>query len=243
VTWKNGKKWAYSITYDEGFAALLDHIVPLHRRLGFPGHVALVASQVGVPRNVPGSSFDGMLVLSRDQVLLLRREGWGVSCHSLTHPEVITEQSARLEIVESRRVLEAALGFPVPVFCVNYDMRNYQISLEHAPEAGYKAILTLYDHVNRGREDLMRLGRVPLVSEFPPPFYSRFDPFRRLQQAAEAGGWVIDYCHCPMPGGPVHPVKDCSFEELEQRFAAVFRLGGTDVWLAEVNEVVAYLGA
>ena len=46
-----------------------------------------------------------------------------------------------------------------------------------------------------------------------------------------------------MPGGPVHPAKDCSLEELEQRFEAVLRLGGRDVWLAEVNEVVAYLDA
>ena len=89
----------------------------------------------------------------------------------------------------------------------------------------------------------MKLGRVPLVSEFPPPFFSRFDPFRRIQQAAQSGGWIIDYCHCPMPGGPVHPAKDCALEELEQRFAAVLQLGGRDVWLAEVNEVVAHLRA
>ena len=55
------------------------------------------------------------------------------------------------------------------------------------------------------------------------------------------GGWVIDYCHCPMPGKAVHPAKDCSLEELEQRFATVRRVGGDGVWLAEPNEVVAYL--
>jgi len=120
-------------------------------------------------------------------------------------------------------------------------MGNYPISLKYAPEAGYTAILTLFDRVNRGREDLMRLGRVPLVSEFPPPFYSAFDPYRRIQQAADCGGWIIDYCHCPMPGRPVHPVKDCSLKELEQRFEAVLRLGGDDLWLAEVNDVVRFL--
>jgi peptidoglycan/xylan/chitin deacetylase (PgdA/CDA1 family) len=241
VTWKNGKRWVYSITYDEGFAALLEHVAPLHRRLGFPGHVAMVASQVGVPRNVPGSSFEGMMTLGQDEIVGLRREGWGVSCHSLTHPEVITEEAARREIADSRRLLEDILGVSVPVFCVPYDMGNYEISARYASEAGYAAILTLYDHVNRGREDLLKLGRVPIVREFPAPFFSRFDPFRRIQQAAEMGGWIIDYCHCPMPGAPVHPAKDCSLEELERRFDAVLRLGGRDVWLAEVNEVVAFL--
>ena len=114
MKWKNGKTWVYSITYDEGFAALLDHVVPLHRRYGFPGHVAVVAGQVGAPRNVPGSSFDGMMTLGRDEIRGLRREGWGVSCHSLTHPEVITEETARREIVDSRRRLEETLGFSGP---------------------------------------------------------------------------------------------------------------------------------
>ena len=44
-----------------------------------------------------------------------------------------------------------------------------------------------------------------------------------------------------MPGKAVHPWKDCTAEELEQRFATVRRLGGDDVWLAEPNEVVEYL--
>ena len=57
MAWKDGKRWVYSITYDEGCQALLEHAAPVHRRYGVPGHVALVASQVGVPRNVPGSSF------------------------------------------------------------------------------------------------------------------------------------------------------------------------------------------
>ncbi|NCO93253.1 MAG: hypothetical protein GW880_18220, partial [Armatimonadetes bacterium] len=61
--WKDGKRWVYSITYDEGCAALLEHAVPLHREYGIPGHVCFVASQVGVVRDVPGSSYDGMMIL------------------------------------------------------------------------------------------------------------------------------------------------------------------------------------
>ncbi|MCK5327487.1 MAG: hypothetical protein KAR36_02700, partial [Candidatus Latescibacteria bacterium] len=82
MMWKNGKRWVYSITYDEGFEGLLKHALPVHRKYGVPGHVALVASQIGVPRNVPGSSYDGMRILSKEQIHTLRTEGWGVSCHS-----------------------------------------------------------------------------------------------------------------------------------------------------------------
>jgi hypothetical protein len=87
----------------------------------------------------------------------------------------------------------------------------------------------------------MKLGRVPLHSEYPPPFYSQYDPYKRIDQAIELGGWIIDYCHCPMPGGAIHPWKDCSLEELERRFETVCRIGKERVWLAEVNEVVAFL--
>jgi hypothetical protein len=241
MKWKNGKQWAYSVSYDEGFAALLEHAAPLHRRYGFPGHVALVASQIGKPRNVPGSSYDGMMTLSANQIRGLQLEGWGVSCHSLTHPEVITEENAHDEVVESRRILEKTLNIEVPVFCVNYDNHNYPISLKYAVQAGYQAILTIYDRVNTGRSDLMKLGRVPLHSEYPPPFYSQYDPYKRIDQAIELGGWIIDYCHCPMPGKAIHPWKDCSLEELERRFETVCRIGKNRVWLAEVNEVVGFL--
>ena len=101
--------------------------------------------------------------------------------------------------------------------------------------------MTITDMVNPPAQDLLNLGRVPLHTEYPPPFYSKFDPYKRLHQAANLGGWVIDYCHCPTPGRAIHPWKDCTAEELEQRFEAVRRVGGDEVWPAEPNEVVEYL--
>jgi peptidoglycan/xylan/chitin deacetylase (PgdA/CDA1 family) len=238
MTWKDGKRWVYSITYDEGCEALLDHALPVHREFGIPGHVALVASQIGVPRNVPGSSYDGMMILSAEQIRMLVKEGWGVSCHGMTH-SAITDENARYEVIESRKVLEEALGLPVTIFCVPGSNESYPASL--AVAADYRAIMTIYDDINTAETDLMRLCRCPLHSEYPPPFYSAFDPYKRLHQAMDAGGWVIDYCHCPMPGKPIHPWKDCTLEQLRQRFETVLRVGADDVWLAEPNEVVEWI--
>lgn len=261
MAWEDGKRWVYSITYDEGCAALMEHAVPLHRRYGIPGHVALVASQVGVPRNCPGSSYDGMMILSREEIDGLCAEGWGVSCHGMTHA-AITPDNARFEVAEARRVLEETLQRPVRLFCVPGNNNSYPAALGAASDAGYTAIMTLTDMVNlpasmgrvhpSGRTPaappadtpgpaLLNLGRVPLHSEYPPPFYSRFDPYKRLHQAIELGGWIIDYCHCPLPGKAVHPWKDCTLEQLEERFAAVRSVCGEGVWLAEPNEVVEYI--
>lgn len=259
--WKDGKRWVYSITYDEGCQKLLEHALPLHRQYGLPGHVALVASEVGVPRAVKGSSFEGWLILSPGEVGALCAEGWGVSCHGLTHAG-INPDNAQDEVVVAREVLEDTLQRPVRIFCVPNDNRSYPAAQAVAAQAGYTAIMTLTDMVNRretlGRlqpaaatpedlrataeiKDVLQLGRVPLHTEYPPPFYSQFDPYKRLHQARDLGGWIIDYCHCPMPGRAVHPWKDCTTGELEERFATVKRVGGDEVWLAEPNEVVEYL--
>src|ERR1051325_2060987 len=190
TTWKNGKRWVYSITYDEGCADLLKPALPLHRQYGIPGHVALVASQIGVPRNVPGSSYHGMMILSKAEIEMLAAEGWNVSCHSMTHA-TFTEQHAHCEVVKSRKVLGDALGRPVTMFCVPGDNTSYPASLALAPEAGYHAIMTIYDQVNQQETDLLRLGRCPLHTEFPPPFYSVFDPYKRIHQAIDSGGGII----------------------------------------------------
>lgn len=240
MSWKNGKRWVYSITYDEGCEKLLEHALPIHRKYGVPGHVALVASQIGVPRNVPGSSYHGMMILSKAQIHDLMAEGWGVSCHSMTHCGV-TFENAQTEVVEARRVLEEALGVEVPMFCVPGDNTGHPPALALAREAGYTSILTIYDRVNTPETDLLSLGRCPLHTEYPAPFFSVFDPYKRLHQAIDLGGWIVDYCHCPMPDVPIHPAKDCTAQELEARFEAVRRVGDEDVWVAEPNEVVSWL--
>jgi peptidoglycan/xylan/chitin deacetylase (PgdA/CDA1 family) len=240
MAWKDGKRWVYSITYDEGCEKLLEHALPVHRRYGIPGHAALVASQIGVPRDVPGSSYDGFMILSKEQIQRLCAEGWGVSCHSMTHAG-ITKENAAYEVAQARQVLADALEMPVTMFCVPGNNEGYPPALAVAEEAGYESIMTIYDDLNTPTTDLFRLCRCPLHHEYPPPFYSAFDPYKRLHQAMDHGGWIIDYCHCPMPEKPVHAWKDCTVAELEERFATVRRVGGDEVWLAEPNEVVAYL--
>ncbi len=240
MAWKDGKRWVYSITYDEGCAGLLDHALAVHREYEIPGHVCLLASQIGVARDVPGSSYDGMMILSKAQIHDLYKEGWGASCHSMTHAAIV-DANAQVEVVESRHVLAEALDLPISLFCVPGSNEGYSASLAVAGDAGYDGIMTIYDDINRWDVDLMRLCRCPVHTEYPPPFYSRFDPYKRIHQAIDAGGWIIDYAHCPMPGKAIHPWKDCTIDELAQRFEAVRRVGGDDVWLSEPNEVVEYV--
>ncbi len=182
--WKDGKKWVYSITYDEGPQELLKYAVPLHRKYGIPGHVALVSSQIGIPRNVPGSSYHGMMILNKEEIAGLAKEGWGFSCHSLTHCGV-TDENAQDEVVKAKKVLEDAIEQPITIFTVPGTNDGHPPAMKVAAQAGYKAILTIYDRVNLPSSDLMSLGRVPLHTQYPGPFFSEYDPYKRIHQAIE----------------------------------------------------------
>ena len=240
MLWKKNKKWVYSITYDEGCRKLLDFAVPLHRKYGIPGHIALVASQIGVPRKVGNSDYNDMMILNRDEIQALCSQGWGVSCHGMNHV-LIKDENIHEEVYKSRLQLEDILGMPVKMFCLPGDNTHHQIVKKHAMTAGYSSILTIFDRVNQAGSDLMALGRCPLHSQYPPPFYSEYDCYKRIHQAMDCRGWIIDYCHCPMPDKPVNPAKDCTIQQLEKRFDIITKTGGPDVWLAEPNEVVEYI--
>lgn len=240
MNWKNDKRWVYSISYDEGCQDLLRHALPVHRRFQVPGHVALVASQIGVPRDIVGSDYNGRMILSADEITGLCAEGWGVSCHGMTHVQ-ITETNVQHELYDSRRLLSDTIGREVSMFCLPGNNDHQPVVRAHASAAGYIANMTIYDDINTADSDLFRLCRCPLHTEYPPPFYSAYDPYKRLHQAKDAGGWIIDYCHCPMPHEPIHPWKDCTLEQLETRFETVLNVGGQDVWLAEPSDVVAWI--
>ena len=100
----------------------------------------------------------------------------------------------------------------------------------------------LYRKMPKTGDELSILGfgcmRLPMTKE------GKIDEpraIRQMHQAIDRGGWVIDYCHCPMPGEPIHPWKDCTSEQLAERFETVLSVGGDQVWLAEPNEVVDYI--
>jgi peptidoglycan/xylan/chitin deacetylase (PgdA/CDA1 family) len=240
MKWKEGKSWVYSITYDEGCADLLKYVLPLHRKYGIAGHICLVASQIGVRRHVGSSSYNDMMILSKAEIRMLCKEGWGVSCHGMNHV-MINDENIEEELYKSRLLLEKTLEMPIKIFCLPGDNSHHEIVKTHAEDAGYDAVLTIFDRINLLKSDLLAIGRCPLHTEYPPPFYSRYDPYKRIHQAIDHNGWIIDYCHCPMPGKPIHPAKDCTTEELEERFSTILKIGGNDVWLAEPTEAVEYI--
>ena len=237
--WKYGKRWVYSITYDEALADLHRFAVPMHEEYRIPGHVEVVVGQIGEIRNIGNSSFNGFRHMNADELRDLLTRGWGVGNHSWSH-EIITPETVEKEIGRAKEVLEEALGEPIILYCSPGDNTNMA---DHVLEAcrrdDYLGAMSLTDALNLPGDELFWINRTALHDHYYPPFYSAFDPYRNIRQAQELQGWVIDYCHCPLETA-VHPNKDCSEAQLRQRLETVLSEGGDAVWCAVPEEALSY---
>ncbi len=237
--WKHGKRWVYSITYDEALIELHRFAVPIHEEYGIPGHLEAVVGHLGKIRQLGASSYNGFRHMSGEEMRDMIARGWGVGNHSWSH-EVIKPDMVDREIGEARKVLEEAIGSPVTLFCSpgnNVNMADHVLAA--CRKHGYLGAMSLTDALNRPGDELFWLNRTALHDQFYEPFYSEFDPFRNIRHAQEDGGWIIDYCHCPLEK-PVHRNKDCSESQLRRRFETVLSEGNDEVWCAVPEEVMFY---
>ena len=237
-TWKYGKQWVYSVTYDEALAALFDHTVPLHEELGIPGHVEVVVGQMGQIRQIGASSYNGYRHMNAGELRQLLSLGWGVGNHSWSHGDVSADLDQEIRIAKD--VLEEAIGAPVVVYCSPGDNHNMPPAIETARSCGYLCALSITDDINRPDADLWWLNRVTNLHAHYGPFHSAFDSYYRIHRAQEHRGWIIDYCHCPAPKIP-HECKDVYIHEHRERLETVLSEGGEHVWCAVVDEVVDYM--
>lgn len=237
--WKYGKRWVYSITYDEALADLHRFAVPMHEEYGIPGHVEVVVGQMGEIRNIGNSSFNGYRHMNGTELRDLLARGWGVGNHSWSH-EVITPNMVDREIGQAKEVLDEALGEPIILYCSPGDNTNMADHILDACRSyDYLGAMSLTDALNLPGDELFWINRTALHDHYYPPFYSAFDPYRNIRHAQEVQGWIIDYCHCPLETA-VHPNKDCSEAQLRQRIETVLSEGGDAVWCAVPEEALSY---
>ncbi|MCC6445955.1 MAG: polysaccharide deacetylase family protein [Armatimonadetes bacterium] len=238
-TWKYGKDWVYSITYDEALSDLARFVIPTHQALGVPGHVEVVAGQIGEVRNCGASSYNGMKHMSAEELHGLVAMGWGVGSHSWTHGIVM--DNPKLELLESKEAIAEAVGVPVTVYVAPGSNDNLTPEVqEKIREYGYLVGMGITDDINRpDPQDLLWVNRVPLHERYWGVFDGYYDAYKRIRQAQEERGWIVDYCHCPLEEA-VHPYKDCTEGHHRQRLEAVVSEGGTRCWYANPDEVVDY---
>lgn len=159
------------LTFDDGYANLLENVHPLLGRLGFAYTVFLVSGKVGHSNDwVTAEGYEATPLLSWDQIRQMQREG-GVSfeAHTATHPHLskLPIADARHEMQSCKMILEQELQKTVSVLCYPYGDVNDQIA-NAAKEIGYTMAVTTQTGRVRAADDPLRLPRLSVYHV--PPF-------------------------------------------------------------------------
>ncbi len=136
------------VTFDDGFANLIDHALPVTRELGIPALVFVVADNMGcLPKwdLTPDHPDAFEITMSKSQLRQAANEPLcRFASHSSTHPRLtdLPLGLARRELSGSKTVLEEMLGQSVEDFAYPYGACNPTL-VHEAFANGYRRVHTM----------------------------------------------------------------------------------------------------
>jgi hypothetical protein len=237
--WKDGKRFAYSITYDEGLIETAGFAWLIHTDYGIPGHINVFPEMLG---KLVGDSSAGFLqslwnlrkYAEPEQLQFLLSKEWTVGCQFSSEKKEHTADS----LLQARLSLEKAVTSSVRTLAFD-DFKACEANQHPAQEADFRWLFTLYDDLNAANENTHIIKRSPLYHRGPAPIRLANDPYRLLALARDQSGWVVDVVRL-VDRYPLDPARDCTPAELETRFKAVRRIGEGGVWTASPETVAGY---
>ena len=152
------------LTFDDGYKSVLTVVKPILDKYSYTATAFLIAGSVGKgPKN-----------LSWDDVLALRKAGYEIGSHTLTHAYLTRrnpketkdafEKRIYREITESKRVIEQKLGEKIAAIAYPYGLYD-DFVMQTTQEAGYTVGCT----IDRGPADnestALRLPRQMVVNK------------------------------------------------------------------------------
>lgn len=125
------------ITFDDGFANVLEHGAPVLSDLGFRATIFVVSGRCGQTNDWPQRSGTPRLpLLSWSALMEMAAAGFEIGSHSVTHrlPTEISKAEAEREIVDSKATIEDRLGRAVQSFAYPFglvDRASYDFVRRH----------------------------------------------------------------------------------------------------------------
>lgn len=124
-----GGERVLAVTFDDGYASVISHALPILSRLDMVGTVFPRFDRLGQPG-----------WLSCDDLERLLGEGWEIGSHTLTHPRLpaLPQPALEHELRESKRELERELGVRCRAVAYPLGEADGRV-VAAAAEAGYEA--------------------------------------------------------------------------------------------------------
>ena len=150
-----------ALTFDDGYADFRDVVVPALADLGLPATLFVTVEYA--------ESGSGLYLTRQDVAALARLPNVTVGSHGLSHRRLTEcgDAALRLELGESRRILEGWTGSPVTAIAYPHGAVDRRVR-DAAEEAGYRIGCTTRFGRNDARTDPLLLRRVEILAADSP---------------------------------------------------------------------------
>lgn len=145
------------VTFDDGFASIYEHALPVLQRFGFGASVYLIAGHVDGFNDwgSPVRGFGRQKILSWDQVKEMAEYGIEIGAHTLTHADlsVLNSKALEREIIGSAEEISQRINEPVITFAYPYG--NLSDEAKAIVDRTYSAVCTTVHR--RASDELLKL--------------------------------------------------------------------------------------
>jgi peptidoglycan/xylan/chitin deacetylase (PgdA/CDA1 family) len=184
------------LTFDDAFANLVDHALPVLGECGFTATIFAVADYCGKTNAWPTQpAGTPILPLMTDaQLRDAAEKGMEIGSHTLTHPFLaqLDPTAAQREMADAQSVLQDRLGLPIQTLAYPYGSCDAAVAA--AARSIYRAACTVEMNVARPGHNRWRLPRLDMYywrnpnvfNWFGTPMGRAYLTFRRLGRAAGA---------------------------------------------------------
>ena len=157
------------ISFDDGYLDNFTRAYPLLKKNGFRATIFLVSEYIGQRSEWAGCAGEDVVpLMSREQLLILIKEGFELRGHTRRHTELtaVPLDEARREVMGGKQDLENLLQGPVRSFAYPFGNFNPEV-IGLVREAGFTTARTVHTDNTHCLEDLLTLRCVKLNGRTP----------------------------------------------------------------------------